>query len=703
MKLLPFIRSTARHVGVSISDGSIELVEIASTGNGSAPVVLCAWAVRPLEAGIVEGGRVLDVDRLAGVLQDALKKAIPGPVESRRLHLVLPDSVTYFHVFHFPGMLTNLEVQNALQFEAAEVIPFPAEDLFGDFLVLDRTAQQTTVLYAVAFKETVRAFEKVCEKVGCSLGGIGLEAEALDRALLGEARAGKASVVVDVGQFTSTVFVEDTLGLRGTFSVPIAGEDFTKALAMAKKIKPDAAEALKRSVGIGTKSDKVTKATLQARIVALVDRVVEVIQWYRELETGFVIDEVVLTGGSSEMQGMEAVFTSALEEKTDAIVLRRVNPLVRVSDGDVAQKARKQSVGSVLAPALGMALLVSQGDRPFLQFASDGGSHTVSGGWWSQLSTSPAWKQATWRERLQLVPESVKLIVAGVFLVSAVAVLAVTWFGRQEKLDDAAHEEAALAYVDVPADESLQNLRVSLVATGGSNEIIGRLHVVNGVRLTTAVTPANAQPQPARATGEVTIYNNDTTVHVLIASTRLQSETGVIFRIQESISLESGTSIRVSVVADEPGVQGNIVPGRLLLPGLSASLQEVVYARSDLPFTTGEQLVGTWTEADIDMAKIGIQTQVTSQIDGLLQLEQLVGEQAVPGAFRFDVDSIVSSVPVGTEASTVSVEATGTLTVLLYQIAELGPLADKKFELDAVAEDLSWADLHAVDNAEAEL
>lgn len=681
-------------VGVSISDGSIELAEISSSGKANAPADLVTWAARPLEAGVMEGGRVLDVDRLAAVLQDALKNAVPEPVEARRLHLVLPDSVTYFHVFHFPGMLNDLEVQNALQFEAAEVIPFPPEDLFGDFLVLERTAQQTTVLYAVAFKETVRALEQVCEKVGCTLGGIGLEAEALDRALLGTVREGKASVVADVGQFTTTVFVRDSLGLRGTFSIPIAGEDFTKAIAIAKKVKPDVAEKHKRTVGLGGKSDTATIKALQQRLEVLSERVADVVVWYRELGTGFVVDEVVLTGGSSEMVGMEAMFSALLKERVEGVSVRRVDPLVRVADSDAATRAKKQNAGSVLAPALGMALLVAQRDRPFLQFASEGGTHAVSTSWWKQLTGSSEWKQSTWHERLGLLPESVKLTVAVLFLVAAFGGLGLAWLSRQEKLD-AAQEEEQVLELEVPVTQEF--VRVAIEPMGGANEVIGRRVVEDTVRLTTTVVPANSQMVPAYASGQILVTNTDVKTHTLIAGTRFQTESGVIVRIQEAVTLDAGGTVSVLAVADELGVIGNIPVGHLVIPGLSASLQKNVYGENAEVFTGGEVAVGTLTEADLEAAKAVLSDQVTSKVAEMLALQLEAGEQVVPEAYRFELQSFFTPIPVGTETSAVTVEGVGALTALVYPTSAVEIPEGKMLKVEALAEDLSWADMQLVD------
>lgn len=89
-----------------------------------------------------------------------------------------------------------------------------------------------------------------------------------------------------------------------------------------------------------------------------------------------------------------------------------------------------------------------------------------------------------------------------------------------------------------------------------------------------------------KAKGFVTLYNETTETQRLIASTRLVSQAGLLFRIDEDVILPLGSTskpgeVRVSVSASEIGAQYTIGPSNFSIPGLAGSpLYTQIYARS---------------------------------------------------------------------------------------------------------------------------
>ncbi|MBT7484709.1 hypothetical protein HN680_08115, partial [Candidatus Peregrinibacteria bacterium] len=101
------------------------------------------------------------------------------------------------------------------------------------------------------------------------------------------------------------------------------------------------------------------------------------------------------------------------------------------------------------------------------------------------------------------------------------------------------------------------------------------------------------------ASGYVTMINERDSNWELVALTRLQTEDGLIFRIQDSVTVPaSGAngpgSVQTFVVADEIdaygraiGDRGNIGASSFFLPGLREASQKDLYARSDAAMTGG--------------------------------------------------------------------------------------------------------------------
>src|SRR3989338_4000025 len=82
------------------------------------------------------------------------------------------------------------------------------------------------------------------------------------------------------------------------------------------------------------------------------------------------------------------------------------------------------------------------------------------------------------------------------------------------------------------------------------------------------------------STGTVKIYNNLSFAQSLVATTRLLSQEGVLFRLKSAVTIPAGGSVDAPVYADLPGVSGDIKPTRFTIPGLSEVRQASVYAES---------------------------------------------------------------------------------------------------------------------------
>jgi hypothetical protein len=123
----------------------------------------------------------------------------------------------------------------------------------------------------------------------------------------------------------------------------------------------------------------------------------------------------------------------------------------------------------------------------------------------------------------------------------------------------------------------------------------------NSYQYTDLATTADAQEDYAN--GTVVIYNNYVADQQLVATTRLLSQEGVLFRTQEDVIVPQGGSIEVSVQADEKGEQGNINPSTFEIVALNTSKKEFIYAKSEKAMTGGLRSIIVVSENDIAKAK----------------------------------------------------------------------------------------------------
>lgn len=103
---------------------------------------------------------------------------------------------------------------------------------------------------------------------------------------------------------------------------------------------------------------------------------------------------------------------------------------------------------------------------------------------------------------------------------------------------------------------------------------------------------SGTQSLGAQSSGNLTVINESNQDWPLIKNTRFQTDSGIVFRLQEEVTVPRASSdvpgeLEVYVVADAldangvaVGARGNIGPSPFFLPGLRDSNQEVLYAES---------------------------------------------------------------------------------------------------------------------------
>jgi hypothetical protein len=149
----------------------------------------------------------------------------------------------------------------------------------------------------------------------------------------------------------------------------------------------------------------------------------------------------------------------------------------------------------------------------------------------------------------------------------------------------------------------------------------------------------------ARATGVVNIVNTTSRSFTFVATTRLMSKEGVLFRLKSQTLIPPNGVVAAEVVADVAGASGDIGPTTFILPGLSGDVQKQVYAESAAPMTGGSGVVKAVSEADISRAKANLRAQAAKEaIENFRAMvgggERLLNDLVVSSETKFTVPEI---------------------------------------------------------------
>jgi hypothetical protein len=165
---------------------------------------------------------------------------------------------------------------------------------------------------------------------------------------------------------------------------------------------------------------------------------------------------------------------------------------------------------------------------------------------------------------------------------------------------------------------------------------------------------SSSEALPNRAHGAVTITNTTARSQTLVATTRLLSPEGVLFRIEESVRVPAGGNIEVEAAADESGPAGEIGPTRFTIPGLPQSLQDKIYAWSVLPMREGTRALRVLAGEDITRASDELQTALFQQGSALLRERALLEAAPKREVWSETVLERGPNIPIGTEAESFS-------------------------------------------------
>jgi len=354
-------RKTSRQkrlVGLKI--GGSQLAAARVVNNGYPELVQVARA--SLEAGIVVGGELREPEALAEALKLFFKD---NKLPKQGVRLGIASNRIGVRTFDIGGIDDPKQLENAIRFRAQETLPIPLEEAVLDYQVLGETLDEEgspvrRVLLVVAYRDLVDRYVAACKKAGIKLAGVDLEAFALLRAL-GEraADAGNAAIVVtSVGYDRSTLAVSNGETCEFTRIIEWGGLNLNVAIARALDMAPSEVEDVKRSISLlesaetmeGLDPEKAAKVrtAVHEELQSFAREVVSSLQFYQGQPGSLGIGEIILTGGTAEMPGIDAELGRLI-----GVRVRAGDPLSRVKLGK--KFIADDQVGS-LAVAIGLGI-----------------------------------------------------------------------------------------------------------------------------------------------------------------------------------------------------------------------------------------------------------------------------------------------------------------------------------------------------------
>ncbi|HEU4450182.1 MAG TPA: type IV pilus assembly protein PilM [Gaiellaceae bacterium] len=350
-------------VGLKIGASGLTAARLAL--NGSAELLQLAES--PLPEGVIAGGEVRDVARLAAALKEFFKR---HKLPKRNVRIGVANNRIGVRTVDIAGIEDEKQLANAVRFRAQEALPIPIDQAVLDFHVLSEGTGPDgqpvrRVLLVVAYRDLVAGYAEACRLAGVRLAGVDLEAFALLRALTpaGPAPAPgserSALVAVSLGSERCVLAVSDGWSCEFTRILDWGGNALTIAVGRTLEVEIGEAERVKVELGLqgetvppGLTPERAVQAreALATSLQGFGRELVSSLQFYQGQPDSLGIREIVIAGGTARLPGLASEL-----QRLVGVPVRVGDPLVGVA---VGKKLKGEAPDASHAVPIGLGLAV---------------------------------------------------------------------------------------------------------------------------------------------------------------------------------------------------------------------------------------------------------------------------------------------------------------------------------------------------------
>jgi type IV pilus assembly protein PilM len=263
----------------------------------------------------------------------------------------IPGYYGLINLVEFPEMKTE-ELDQAVRFEARKHIPIPLDEIALSWEI-DGKAENSSkekknqVMMVAAPRKEIARYEKLVKDGGMATTFMELETFSLVRSIIGDDPS--TFILVDIGARTTNIILAEGGVIKVNRNIDSGGYDVTGAIAESMNISRQRAESLKRE-----KKDLLSGSNFPLVIPSIEmisNEVTRIIAAYQEKNEGKKIDALILSGGSSKMQGLDQYFSKALGVKTIM-----GNPWRKIIVDPKLEALVKKELGVSFSVAIGLAM-----------------------------------------------------------------------------------------------------------------------------------------------------------------------------------------------------------------------------------------------------------------------------------------------------------------------------------------------------------
>jgi type IV pilus assembly protein PilM len=341
--VFPFKKKSLPLLGVDISATAVKLLELTRSGD---TYRVESYAVEALPPNSVVDKNIADIPAVGEAIGKALKKS---GSKLKNGAAAVAGSAVITKIIEMPANLNDTEMENQIQIEADQYIPFPLEDVAMDFEVIGpnpANPDRVDVMLAASRADNVDARVGAMGLGGLTAKVIDIEAFALENTvrLIANQQLGggdnKIIAIADVGSSITTFSVFENLKIVYSREQQFGGAQLTEEIQRRYGLSYEEAGLAKKQGGL---PENYIPEVLEPFKQNMAQQISRAQQFFFSSSQIARIDHLILAGGCASVSGIAELIESKIGVPT--II---ANPFANMS---LASKVPAQTLAND-APAL---------------------------------------------------------------------------------------------------------------------------------------------------------------------------------------------------------------------------------------------------------------------------------------------------------------------------------------------------------------
>lgn len=346
-----FLSKAKNYVGLDIGSSTVKVVELKPAGKGG--TILQGIAVEPLAPEVIVDGSIMDSSAVIDAIQRAYEQA--GATNSD-LATSLSGHAVIIKKITLPRM-SNAELDESINWEAEQYIPFDIEDVNLDYSVLEGEsisgAEYMDVLLVAVKKEKINDYTGVVTQAGKNPLRVDIDTFALQHVYEQNytPENDKIIALINIGASVMNINIIQEGVSSFWRDISMGGNQFTDAIQKDLGIGFEQAEELKKGEGDPGQVER-TAPVIQSVSQDVAAEIQKTLDFYRVTSSRDHVDKILLSGGGSKIRGLDTFLADTFNCEVEFL-----NPFskIQIPPGKFSQE-QISDVAPIVALAVGLAL-----------------------------------------------------------------------------------------------------------------------------------------------------------------------------------------------------------------------------------------------------------------------------------------------------------------------------------------------------------